>query len=203
MIGVNVLPESYVFSRNRFARVRRWLVAVLVVGLAFAFPVGFDAFKSAQASSLQRESDPLRIRLSDTKKRLTESLASVTDLRQQLARADALRSKRPWKDLLATLTRKVPEEVWLTSLESVRNLENGRSARHALKPTPPADRESVELNGPSGLRLTGYALGHDHLYAFMGTLNDGELFAHVELVKAGQEKVHDGSAIRFVLECQW
>ncbi|NOX59991.1 MAG: PilN domain-containing protein [Planctomycetes bacterium] len=198
MIGVNVLPESYVHVHRRRARVHGWFAVSLAVGCLAAGPVGLDAWRTAQASSLQSEVDPLRARLSKTERRLAESGGLVTGLQQQLARADALRSKRPWKDLLAALAKKVPDEVWLMSLESVDE-QPGR----VLTGGTTGDDASVELAGPSGLRIVGFALGHEHLYAFMGALNDGALFSHVELVKAGQQKVLQGNAVRFVLECQW
>ncbi len=203
MIGVNVLPQSYVRARKRAARIRGWLIATVVVAVAFSFPMGFDAFKTASAASLEDELKPLRNRVANTKNRLGESLATVTDLRQRLSRADALRSKRPWKNLLTTLTAKMPAEVWLTSLESIGGTGKGASRRAQPKQSTPEDKGTVELAGPSGLRLTGYALGHEHLYSFMGTLNDGVLFNRVDMVKAGRVPVADGTAVQFVLECAW
>jgi Tfp pilus assembly protein PilN len=203
LIGVNVLPESYVYARKRAARVQGWLITLVVVAVAFSFPIGFDVFKTARAASLEEEVKPLHSRLAATKSRLADCLAAVTDLRHRLSRADALRSKRPWKNLLATLTAKMPEEVWLTSLESLEGRAKDAGRRPSAQPAADGKQDAVELAGPTGLRLTGYALGHEYLYAFMGTLNDGVLFNRVELVKAGREPLADGTAVRFVLECSW
>ncbi|GJM24940.1 MAG: hypothetical protein DHS20C16_13550 [Phycisphaerae bacterium] len=203
MIGVNVLPDSYVFAQKRASRIRRWLTASVVVAVAFSFPIGFDVFKTARAASLEEQVKPIRSRLATTKSRLADSLTTVTDLQHRLSRADALRSKRPWKNLLTTLTAKMPEEVWLTSLESLEGQTKAVSRRAPANPTADGKPDVVKLAGPTGLRLSGYALGHEHLYAFMGTLSDGELFSRVELVKAGREPLADKTAVRFVLECAW
>lgn len=199
MIGVNVLPESYVHSYRRRSRVRGWLMIVMAAGCAAAGPVGLDAWRTAQASASQREAEPMRIRLSQTQQRLSESAARVAELRQQLSRADALRSKRPWKNLLVALTERVPDEIWLTSLESVNQSPNvSRNGNSAANKD-----SSVQLAGPSGLRLVGFALEYDHLYAFMGVLDDGKLFSRVDLVKSSQQPVLEGRAVRFELECAW
>ncbi len=203
MIAVNVLPPDYVRARKRSARIQGWLIASILVAFAFSFPIGFDVYKTARAASLEEELKPMRGRLANTKNRLAQCIETVTDLQQRLSRADALRSKRPWKSLLVTLTTKTPEEVWLTSLESMEGAGKKGARRSSVGNSVIEKSNTVELAGPTGLRLTGYALGHEHLYAFMGTLNDGVLFDRVDMVKAGREKVADGTPVRFVLECTW
>ncbi|HNO77769.1 MAG TPA: PilN domain-containing protein [Phycisphaerae bacterium] len=201
MIGVNVLPQSYIRAKKRASRLRGWLIAVTVVTFASAFPVGFDVFKAAKASTVENELKPLRSQLTGTKNKLSESLSMVTDLRQRLSRADAIRSKRPWKNLMATLTAKMPQEVWLTSLESYDHAPKATVRRAATKEEEKSD--TIELEGPAGLRLTGFALEHEQLLAFMAALNDGVLFNRVDMVKSGQVPLADGVAVRFVLECTW
>ena len=201
MIGVNVLPQSYIRAKKRASRLRGWLIAVTVVTFASAFPVWFDVFKAARASTVENELKPLRSQLTGTKNKLSESLSMVTDLRQRLSRADAIRSKRPWKNLMATLTAKMPQEVWLTSLESYDHAPKATVRRAATKEEEKSD--TIELEGPAGLRLTGFALEHEQLLAFMAALNDGVLFNRVDMVKSGQVPLADGVAVRFVLECTW
>ena len=78
MIGVNVLPQSYIRAKKRASRLRGWLIAVTVVTFASAFPVGFDVFKAARASTVENELKPLRSQLTGTKNKLSESLSMVT-----------------------------------------------------------------------------------------------------------------------------
>lgn len=203
MIGVNVLPQSYIRARRRASRLRAWLIAVALVAAASSFPIGFDIFKSARASTIEDELKPLRGQLAGTKSRLAECLTTVTDLQQRLSRADAIRSKRPWKNLMTTLTAKMPDEVWLTSLESFDRPARVTRRRSADVPAAGEENDTIELEGPTGLRLTGYALEHEHLLTFMAALNDGVLFNRVDMVKSGQEPLADGVAVRFVLECTW
>ena len=75
MIGVNVLPQSYIRAKKRASRLRGWLIAVTVVTFASAFPVGFDVFKAARASTVENELKPLRSQLTGTKNKLSESLS--------------------------------------------------------------------------------------------------------------------------------
>jgi Tfp pilus assembly protein PilN len=204
MVSVNLLPATILIARRRNRRVRLWVTAgAMVVGLT-AIPLAVDLTKTAQASSLEVRLRPLHTRLARVRGDLKAVAEQREELTTQLARADALRGKRPWADLLALISEKTPDTVWLTSLRTrlgapLRPME--KPARTASSATAQVD--AVVLGGPSGLHLEGYALDHESLYEFMSALKNLGVFPKVELTAAGKEPVLDGTAVRFVLECDW
>lgn len=81
----------------------------------------------------------------------------------------------------------------------------GPSARPAAGTSPglPRPEAVVVLEAPTGMRLDGFALNHDHLYDLMSKLKESGAFTGVTLVKAGTEPVFEGRAVHFVLACEW
>lgn len=205
MIGVNLLPSAVLLARRRYRRLRGWLLAVALVTAVAALPVGYDIVQATRAAALERDSGPLEARLAAVRQDLKGAAARYEHFATQIARADALRAKREWAGLLATIAVLAPDAVWLVSLETRTApaavpspvLQDGR------KSASPAGPPAIVLDGPTGLRLVGYSLDHERLYEFMSELKKSELFTKVDLTQAGKEPVLEGTAVRFVLDCDW
>ena len=201
MVSVNLLPAGIRSARRRNRRLQIWVSAVLAVMMLTAIPLALDVSKSAAAASIESRLEPLQSRLSAVRADLKKAVAEREELTAQIARADALRSKRSWSSLLALLSSVAPDTVWFTSLRTAT------VAPQRAAPQPAggkaAQPQAVTLGGPGGIHLEGYALDHDALYAFMSALKDTKTFDRVDLTSAGQEPVLNGTAVRFVLECYW
>jgi len=203
MVSVNLLPIAIVESRRRRARVRMWVSIGAFVAALAAIPLTVDLTKTATASSLESRLKPLQSRLDRVRRELKETTSVCEELTTQLARADELRSKRPWADLLKLIRARTPDAVWLTALTTRaapprRPVETPAAAPNVTKPA-----EAVTLAGPNGIHLEGYALDHEWLYEFMSALKESGAFQQVELSSATKEPVLTGMAVRFALDCNW
>ena len=195
-------------ARQRARRVRRWLLVVAAVTLVSGIPATLDLVNTARAAVLERQIAPVLARLTTTQNGLQNALTRHKDLSTWIAQADALRTKRSWTGLFLAVTQRMPDEVWLIATETIDPVAepSRRKSSASRGPTTGAEPEeplTVMLDGPAGIRITGYALDHDWLYEFMSRLNSARLFTYVELVQAGKEPVLEGQAVRFVLECAW
>lgn len=205
MVTVNLLPESVAFSRRRRRRLRAWFAVVLTTGCVVALPVGYDFVQSARAASLERNVSPVQQRLAEVRQNLRQETTRYQKLATQIARADALRAKRAWSDLLSAVAQYTPETVWLLSLDTKEAQPESRTVKAPVSKQEGESKDSgpVILDGPSGMRLTGYALDHESLYSFMSELKRAKVFTAIELTSAGKEPVLEGTAVRFVLDCDW
>ena len=185
------------------------MAAIVVMSVLSAVPLLYQLRQHARVVSLREQKEQQQAELASVRTELAELAQSLNDLGRRISRADALRTKRPWADLLGLIVDCMPQEVWLTSV-GTDPLENAapasRRTNQATKGDPkqqaPAD-EIVVMAGPSRLDVTGYAVEHEHLYDFMARLKASGAFDSVELVKAGTEPVLHSRAVRFVLTCTW
>ena len=206
MVSVNLLSPATVVARQRARRLRHWAVVVSAVMAVAAVPVGIDVVKTARGAALEREMRPVLAKLEAVRAHHQTLVAQCHDLTAQIARADALRAKRSWAALLSAVTDHAPSEVWLTSIVSTRGEATAARDRPARADGGAQQKnatEAVTLQGPTGIRITGYALDHPWLYDFMTALTGMGTFEKVQLTQAGTEPVLQGVAVRFVLECTW
>jgi Tfp pilus assembly protein PilN len=208
MIAVNLLPESVCVARLRRKRLRSWSLAILASALLAAGPVGWNMVRASRAAGLERQVRPLRGEIDAVRAKLTALTARQQQLHVDIERADALRRKRSWANLLTALAAQMPDEVWLTALESTNPVREASTVK--VVPTAPAGEAStgkpqarVRLAGPTGLRLAGFALDHETMYAVIGMLKRLEIFETVELTQADKQPVGEGEAVAFVLVCTW
>jgi Tfp pilus assembly protein PilN len=206
MVSVNLLSPTVVLARKRARRLRRWVVTVLTTAGVASVPVAFDVIQHTSAAELARRTPPLKTRLAAAKQEIQSLSERFQDLTAQLSRADALRSKRAWAGLLAAVAGQAPEEVWLLDVESIQSsgaaaLTGGSRLIAAVTAKP--ESNVVAIEGPRGIRITGYAMDHELLYEFMSRLKRIEIFSFVEMTNAARENVQEHTAVKFVLECTW
>ena len=199
MVTVNLLPSSVLFARRKHRKRRKWLTIFAITVALTALPVGYDVLQTARAAKLERQTEPNRNRLASTRGEIRQVAERSALLATQIARADALRAKRPWSRVLRLLADLIPDEVWLTSVKSLAAPPVNRQGGQAEAD----DDAPVLLDGPSGLEISGYALSNDWLYEFMARIKQTGLFARVEMTQAVKEPVSRGDAVRFVLKCDW
>jgi len=198
MARVNLLPPSHVTVRRRRTRIKRWTISAIVAAVLSVIPLAVDVTKRANASSVNDEVGPLSVRFDAVRAELKNTIDSCTELKEQIAQADALRSKRPWAALLDVIVSRLPDAVWLTTLKTeIRNPQKAKELENSEGVT------IVELEGPVRIRIEGYALNHQSIYEFISGLKTEQVFDHVELTSAGKEPVLRASAIRFAIVCDW
>jgi len=202
MVSVNLLPKQIVNARRRNRRVRVWATVLITVSALAAVPLAVDVSKAAGAASMESRLLPVQEQLKEARAELLKASTECTGLAGQIARADALRGKRAWSGLLALISAKAPDAIWLTAM-TTRTAQAQPASPAPAGAAPAGAPEVVTLRGPGGIHLEGYALDHEWLYGFMSALKESQVFRQVELTSAGKEPMLDGTAVRFVLECYW
>jgi len=194
------MPAAVLRRRVLERRVRVWGVVCGLAAAAGVVPVGLDVRQQSVVRGEERKEAGLADEVVGARERLSAVVQRTEALRQQLARADALRAKNPWASLLTTVGRALPEEVWLSALATSPAAPTGDGVVN-IGPAP--GQQTVVIDAPKRLRLDGYALDHSHLYQMMSALNNLKVFGRVELAQADTEPMLRGQAVRFELECEW
>jgi len=186
-------------ARRRARRARWWLATVAVAGGLAAIPVSINTVQRARAAAIERRTVPAKARVEESRRKLRLLRARCAQLSLEISRASALRAKRPWAGLLQLIAGRLPQEIWLTRIESV--------AAEPPTPVPPATPDpedtDVRLDGPGAIRIRGYALAHESIYEWIDRLKKTQVFTRVQLAEAVKEPMLQGEAVRFELECRW
>jgi len=206
MIGVNLIPQAEVVARKRRRRLRAWSLAIVIAAAVGSAPVAVEFTRHHQVQSLRSEKGRVRRDIETTRAELNRLGLEIRDLQAQAARADALRTKRPWAHLLTLLSETLPQEMWLVAVatDPAAPRQSGPyrpAKRDPAKPDAPP--EVVTLEAPRQLAVEGYALDYRNLYEFMSKLNQAEVFQTVTLTRANDEPVLNTSAVRFQILCSW
>lgn len=203
MSRVNLLSQKLRFARERSRRIRAWVTVVTLTSLLAAVPVTISAVQSARASSIESQIAPVLDHLGKSRQILKHHEQRSILLSTQIARAESLRSKRPWSDLLELIARDLPDQVWLTAVKSHEGKREGESSPSGPPTSRDVEAEVIRINGPEGLEIRGFATSHEWIYEWISRLKNTSAFVNVELIEAASEPIHQGEAVRFVLECDW
>ncbi|MCK4659278.1 MAG: PilN domain-containing protein [Phycisphaerae bacterium] len=215
MIGVNLIPAELLIARAVRRRIRVWLVvSVVLVGVVLV-PIVVEGHRQGQVQRLRLKIAGMETRLHGVRGKVANVAQTVLDTDLELARSEALRTKRCWSGLLGLVADCMPQEVWLTSIATdppqpgsssheLPRAARRRSARETGKQqdiSKPA--EVVILQAPTKIRLEGFALDHGAMMDLITRLKASRAFTAVEQVTSGREPVLQGDAVRFVVTCQW
>lgn len=206
MLAVELRPAEWTYRAMRARRWRRWgmVIAVAVVPLALVLAV--DWLQRSDLRERINEKARLEAQLVAARQRFKSASAEAEELLAQIQRADALRSKRSWSDLLALIGAAVPQRGWLTLLTTEPAQPAGEVVKTVATPTTAAAgaaRPALVIEAPRELRISGYAGSPAEPSAMVSGLRSTRVFARVELLQCRQEPVHDGSYYRFDIVCKW
>lgn len=198
MPSVNLLPPSVRFARKRNRRIRRWAGAVAVATVLAAIPVSINVVQTARAAKVQERIQPVVSRLESARKKMRRLRDACNRLQLQIERATALRTKRPWGDLLEALASTMPDEIWFTEIESY-------AAEIDPLESPETEQESdvTKLPGPTAVRIRGYALDYKWIYKWVDGLKELSIFKSIDIAETVSEPLYQSDAVRFTLECEW
>ena len=202
MISVNLLPEEIARQQTAFRRLRVWLVLVLCAAAGGATSATWALTRQAQAAALEAGNTEIRESRSGLQSELIAAAQQTRELQRRIDRSNALRNKRLWSSLIGFIGGCMPDEIWLTSMNT--DVPSAAARKQDSPGSPPnPKKQSVRLAAPTRLMMRGYALDHKHVYAFMSRLKQTDVFQSVELLKSGREPVLAGQAVRFELQCKW
>lgn len=204
IVRVNLLPSAYELRYQRTRRLRRW-VTVGIVLVAMQIPA-FILIRQmgSQARELQRglwAADQQRQVIHARIQALTAHQDEV-DRQQQLA--DQLTRKHHWSGLFAAVSGCLPETVVLTRLETDPP-KSGANAPAILPVRGLAGGEGgSESSGVArGLIISGVAIDHDSVAAFLRNLNAGGQLGRCSLESTLRQPFLDAEAVSFTVRTQW
>lgn len=214
MIGINLIDERVLWARRRRRRMQRWALVLVCTLLLGAFPIAVEFSRERQVRTLIRERVEIGSRIERTRTEIAALSAENQALETQIARSDALQTKRSWAGLFTLLAGAMSDDMWLLSIATDpaapdRNdldltLDGDRNKRTGMKPgKDQSETQVVTFIAPRSLIFEGFSLEHRSLYEFISQLKHTGSFNEVSLIKASEEPVLDGHAVRFDIRCRW
>lgn len=220
MNDTNLIPVPLRIARSRRRRIKAWSVTVMAALFLLCIPVVFDHYLRVEASRLGTQNEELGGVLTGLRQQLATLTAEADRSLLQLERAKALRSKRAWSAMFATIARSMPDGCWLTSIATdPSSPPGGAGLRPRVTATGKTNRQAgltgsdesvTKIEGPQRLKIVGYASDASEPYQFVTNLKNTNVFRDVVLETSRRERVQDQQAglasawyFRFDLACEW
>lgn len=206
MNDINLIPMPLRMARARRRRIKGWSVCVVAAVLILCIPILFDQYRRVEAAQLATRNGKLVQALTGLRQQLAALTVESDRSHLQLQRAEALRSKRAWSAMIATIARSMPGGCWLTSITTDPSSPNGggrrRSPRAAVSKTPGSESITT-IEAPQRLKIVGYASDASEPHQFVTNIKMTNVFSRVSLQNSRREMKGDASYFRFDLECEW
>lgn len=207
MTTINLIPDALVRTVDRRRRTRQWTTLVAVAVGLLMIPVTAESWRQAQAAELRGENRKLAAQVMALREEVQSLSLESEDVFLQTERANALRAKRAWSAMLNLLAQALPPRSWLTTVETDPPVPPptappivDRAPKDATTPTGP---QTITIEAPRRLRITGYAIDASDPLLFVTALNRTGVFQRVSLEKSQRERVEQDSFFRFELACEW
>ena len=203
-VRVNLLPAAYLRVRQHHHRFR---VGAMIWLVLLAGEVTAGLLLNARANytrELFTAAEAAREATLSTRQAMEEPRLHAEQLSKQVELAEKLRTKHRWSRLLAALGNATPERVLITSVQT--NPPQWAPGTYLAAVQAAADsKDRTRMMPPllTGITITGYAVDHQDLSAFMAAVHGSGLFASMDLRQARRERFLDSEAIRFTMDCHW
>jgi Tfp pilus assembly protein PilN len=196
MIEINLLPKELQHKRFRLS-VNRNIIIIMVGGLALLGVLAIYSFifQASRLSSLQKDI----IQAQSETERYAAEIQKIEDIslrkKQILARMSAIqildKNRNYWVNVLEDLIRRVPDYVWLTSVEQ-------NPAATAPAGTPGAAPQTLAKS-----TMSGYAFSLNSFATFLVRLKKSEIFKDIELTSIALEETDKAKAYSFKITCSF
>ncbi len=214
MTSVNLIPRELLLRRHKIRRVRLWLMIGGATWIFASIPVIRELAAEYQLNSQSTAVAAISDQLDHAHARRGQSSRRLLMLRQEVARAERLRYKRLWTDMIAVIAEAMPDRVWLIQLStdpakppggsrSTAPLSLRRSADSDTKTSPAGYDTLVGKAGPRRLLLEGRALGLEDIYAFVDAVNDLSIFENASIRSVRGDVAGGLKVTHFTMECDW
>jgi len=195
MIEINLLPKELQYKRFALS-VDKNVVFVIVGGLAIAALLAVYGFIIQAGKLNSLESDILQAE-NETAKYSAE-IQKIEDISlkktQILARMSAIQlldqNRNYWVRLLEDLVRRIPDYVWLTSVEQ----NPAAGARPGTPGAQPATAKST---------IDGYSFSLNAFATFLVRLKKSDMFHDIELTSIKLEETDQAKAYSFKITCNF
>lgn len=196
MIEINLLPKELQHRRFGFT-VDKNVIIILVGGLAIAGLLAAYSFVFQTGKVRALNNDILQAQTETD--RYSAEIQKIEDISlkktQILARMSAIQildqNRNYWVTLLEDLVRRVPEYVWLTSVEQNPGVASTAGAAGAQ---PVAAAKST---------MNGYSFSLNAFATFLIRLKKSDLFYNIELTSIKLEETDQAKAYSFKITCNF
>jgi len=201
MIEINLLPKE--LQHRRFGiTVDKNVITILVGGLAIAGLLAAYSFVF-QTGKLRALNNDIVQAKAETEKYSAE-IQKIEDISlkktQILARMSAIQildqNRSYWVTLLEDLVRRVPEYVWLTSVDQ-------NPATPAPAAAPAGSAASTEAAAATKSTINGYSFSLNAFATFLVRLKKSDLFYNIELTSIKLEENDQAKAYSFKITCNF
>jgi len=212
MPSVNLIPHKLLRQRLKIRRVRMWLMIGGATWIFASIPVIRELSAEYQLNSQSTALAAISDQLDHAHARRGQSAKRLLMLRQEVARAEKLRYKRLWTDMISVIADATPQRVWLIQLStdpakppvSARTTAPLSLRRSADAKTTPAGYDTlVGKAGPRRLLLEGQALGLEDIYSFVDAVNDLGVFENASIRSVRGDVAGGLRVTHFTMECDW
>lgn len=214
MPSVNLIPRELLLRRRKIRRVRIWLLIGGATWIFASIPVIRELSAEYQLNSQSTAVAAISDQLDHAHARRRQSAGRLLVLRQEVARAEKLRYKRLWTDMISIIADATPERVWLIQLSTdpakppvssrtTAPLSLRHSADSDVKTTTAGYDTLVGKAGPRRLLLEGQALGLEDIYAFVDAVNDLGIFENASIRSVRGDVAGGLRVTHFTMECEW
>ncbi len=212
MPSVNLIPHKLLRQRLKIRRVRMWLMIGGATWIFASIPVIRELSAEYQLNSQSTALAAISDQLDHAHARRGQSAKRLLMLRQEVARAEKLRYKRLWTDMISVIADATPQRVWLIQLStdpakppvSARTTTPLSLRRSADAKTTPAGYDTlVGKAGPRRLLLEGQALGLEDIYSFVDAVNDLGVFENASIRSVRGDVAGGLRVTHFTMECDW
>jgi Tfp pilus assembly protein PilN len=196
MIEINLLPKELQWRRFRFSLDKK-LVVLLVAGLILILGMAAYSFVF-QASQISTYKKNIASYKAETEKFAAE-IKKIDEIKlkneQITARMTAIemltRNQDYWVNLLEDMVRRIPEYLWLTSVQEASAVTASRTQTGAAAAAP--SKSSIE----------GYSFSLNALATFIVRLKKSEIFHNIEISSITLQETEKAKAYFFKLTCDF
>lgn len=191
MIEINLLPKELQWKRFRFALDKNILI-ILAIGIVIALSMAAYSYiyQAGRIAGLQKDINDAReeeAKYSAEIQKIDEIAVKKTQILARMSSIQLLDQNRDyWVDLMEDLVRRVPEYVWLTSIQQAPTA--GQPAQPTGAPPAPA-RSTIE----------GYSFSLNALATFLVRLKKSDMFKDLELSSIVLQENEQSKAYSFKL----
>lgn len=193
MIEINLLPKELQWKRFRFTLDKN-ILYILAIGIIITLVMaGYSyIFQAGSIAELKKEINDAR----QEESRYTAEIQKIDEIAEKktqiLARMSAIQlldqNRDYWVDLMEDLVRRIPEYVWLTSIQQAPT--TGQPAQPTGAPPVPA-RSTID----------GYSFSLNALATFLVRLKKSDMFKDLELSAIVLQENEKSKAYSFKLTC--
>lgn len=197
MHAVNLVPEHVVVTQHRRRRIRWWMAAAALAGLAASIALGRLFVLDQLARRTEAELVRRRAQETELLRRIADARGAQNEAAEQARAVAGLHRAHPLPANLLKLFVEVPPGVVLQDIEAA-----APTVKQGAPHVAPAAGATRRIDAPLRLRVRGHAIAQADIDALIGAIEAKTMWGRVRLVRLQQDRYLGGEVAAFELECR-